>query len=154
MARHAPPLMRYATRYLRSADDADEVLQDTFLRARAAFRRGDRPERLEGWLFRIMVNRCRSARRRWWRFLGGEAGRIAIGDTPARPDDAGREWREEIDRALGYLSAPLREAFLLKHVEGFSYDEMAGMTGVGIPALKMRVSRACEQLRHHLEGAR
>ncbi len=61
-------------------------------------------------------------------------------------------WREEIDRALEKLDADQREAFLLKHVEDLSYDEMAVITGVGVSALKMRVKRACERLRTHLQG--
>ena len=56
-------------------------------------------------------------------------------------------WREEIGRALGQLDAGQREAFLLKHVEDMSYDEMAVLTGVGVSALKMRVKRACDRLR-------
>jgi RNA polymerase sigma-70 factor (ECF subfamily) len=45
-----------------------------------------------------------------------------------------------------------REAFLLKHVEELTYDEMSSMTGVSVPALKMRVTRACDGLRDLLEG--
>ena len=44
-----------------------------------------------------------------------------------------------------------REAFLLKHVEELSYEEMAESTGVGVSALKMRVKRACDRLRVMLQ---
>ena len=50
------------------------------------------------------------------------------------------------------LEPEQREAFLLKHVEQLSYEEMVEITGAGISALKMRVKRACEQLREQLEG--
>ncbi len=63
-------------------------------------------------------------------------------------------WRDEIDRALAALSPPLREAFLLKHVEGLEYRDMATITGASMSALKMRVTRACEQLREHLKETR
>jgi len=53
---------------------------------------------------------------------------------------------------LSMLPTEQREAFLLKHVEELSYDEMAEMTGVSVPALKMRVKRACDGLRDLLEG--
>ncbi len=154
MDRHAPGLMRYATHFLQSADDADEVLQDTFVRADRAIRKGVRPEHVSAWLFRITVNRCRSRRRQFWRFVSGEAGEalIARASTPARAEMT--EWRDEISRALALLSQPTREAFLLKHVEGLSYEEMAEVTGAGIPALKMRVSRACERLRELLADLR
>lgn len=154
MDRFAPGLMRYATHFLQSADDADEVLQDTFVRAERAIRRGVRPDQMSAWLFRITVNRCRSRRRQFWRFIGGEAGEavIARASTPARSDDT--EWRDEISRALAQLSAPTREAFLLKHVEGLTYEEMTVITGAGVPALKMRVSRACDRLRDLLKDLR
>jgi RNA polymerase sigma-70 factor (ECF subfamily) len=60
-------------------------------------------------------------------------------------------WREEIERALSRLDPEQREAFLLKHVEELSYEEMAEITGAGISALKMRVKRACDRLRQLLE---
>jgi RNA polymerase sigma-70 factor (ECF subfamily) len=52
----------------------------------------------------------------------------------------------EIARALERLSPPLREAFLLKHVEQLEYTEIASITGQRVSALKMRVRRACERL--------
>ena len=71
--------------------------------------------------------------------------------------DDGRayELRDEIERAMAALSAEQREAFLLRHVEELSYEEMAKATGAGVSALKMRVKRACERLKILLEeGAR
>lgn len=154
LARFGPSLMRYATHYLGSADDADEVLQEVFLRAHRAILRGVRPERLSGWLFRITINRCRSYRRRWWRNVGGgEADKhLARASHPPEADDW--IWRDEIAQALSELSPPLREAFLLKHVEGWSYEEMMETTGASLSALKMRVARACDQLRSRLQELR
>lgn len=154
LARHAPPLMRYATHYLGSADDADEVLQEVFLRANRAIRKGVRPDRVSGWLFRITVNRCRSHSRRWWRNVGGGEAEQHLGRAAHAPEVDSWFWREEIARALAGLSPSLREAFLLKHVEGRSYEEMMVATGVSLSALKMRVARACEQLRDQLKGVR
>jgi RNA polymerase sigma-70 factor, ECF subfamily len=151
MDKHGPALMRFATHFLRSASDADEVLQDVFLRADRAIRKGTRPERLGAWLFRITVNRCRSRRRRWWPFVSGPVADRAIDRAATPPTDTAFAWREEIDVALAVLSPPLREAFLLKHVQGLDYQEMMAMTGASIPALKMRVARACEQLRGRLK---
>ena len=62
-----------------------------------------------------------------------------------------RAWREEIYRALEQIDPLQREAFLLKHVEDLSYEEMAELTGVGVSALKMRVKRACDRLRELLQ---
>ena len=56
------------------------------------------------------------------------------------------------EKALSMLPSDQREAFLLKHVEEMSYDEIAGITGISVSALKMRVKRACDTLRDLLEG--
>ena len=151
---HGPALMRYSSHFLRSADEADEVLQDTFIRAERAIRKGVRPRQLGAWLFRITVNRCRSRKRSRWRWLGGKAAEVVIERASVQPDNSSAEWQDEINRALEELSATLREAFLLKHVEGLSYEEMAEITGAGVPALKMRVSRACDRLRDRLKDLR
>ncbi len=155
MAAHGPPLMRFASHFLRSSADADEVLQDVFLRAERAIRRGTLPDRLDAWLFTITVNRCRSKRRRWLPMISGPSADRAIDAAIATTaDDAAMAWREEIDRALATLSPPLREAFLLKHVEGLEYQEMQTIIGASVPALKMRVARACEKLRNLLREVR
>jgi RNA polymerase sigma-70 factor (ECF subfamily) len=73
-------------------------------------------------------------------------------DEYAAPGDAvaAMEWREEIQRALGRLGPAHREAFLLRHVEGLEYEEMARLTGANETALRMRVKRAAERLRELL----
>ena len=60
----------------------------------------------------------------------------------------------EVQRAVDRLHVEQREAFVLKHVEDLSYEEMSGLTGVSIPALKMRVKRACDALRQMLDHTR
>jgi RNA polymerase sigma-70 factor (ECF subfamily) len=154
MATHGPALMRFAIHFLHSAADADEVLQDVFLRAERSIRRGTRPDNLGAWLFRITINRCRSRRRRFWPFVSGPAAERAIDNAVAPANGAAQAWREEIDLALARLSPPLREAFLLKHVEGLEYEQMTAITGASVSALKMRVARACEQLRQRLKEVR
>src|SRR5438034_281883 len=63
-----------------------------------------------------------------------------------------REQVALVERALAALPEEKREAFVLKHVEGMSYDEMAVVTGARIPTLKMRVHRAREALLAALEA--
>ena len=104
------------------------------------------------WLFGILINRCRtyaSQRARRQRVVSNDEIVIASSATPATTDDDG--WREMIQRALEQLPTDQREAFLLKHVEDLSYEEMQELTGVRIPALKMRVFRAREALRRSLQ---
>lgn len=142
---------RYAMHMLGNREDAEEALQDAFTRAYRSLARCEDPERYGAWLFRILVNRCRT--------LGGRRGRRArtfvIDDAAlleaSEEHPAERTaWREEIGLALSRLRPEQREAFLLKYVEDLGYDEMSRLTGVGVSALKMRVMRACDRLRELL----
>lgn len=146
MARYRDGFGRYAFHMLGNREDAQEAMQDSFVRAYKALRDCRDPDRFGAWLFRIVVNRCRTMRRRLLRH------RRFDGDLPddvpsngARPDAF--EWRDEIARALERLRPHYREAFLLRYVEGLDYGEMARLTGVKEPALRMRVKRAGDQLR-------
>ena len=142
---------RFALHLVGNAQDAEEVLQDTFLRAFHALARYEERERFGAWLLRILINQARTVaartRRRERLFLA-RVRECAELPEPSVPHPADRDaLREEMQRALAQLTAEQREAFLLHYVEGFSYDEIAELTGSGISALKMRVKRACERLR-------
>jgi RNA polymerase sigma-70 factor (ECF subfamily) len=153
MAQFRSSFGRYAWQMLGSREEAEEVLQDTFLRAYRSLAGCRDPGRFGAWAFRILVNRCRSRRRhlvRRDRFRAEDRNGIESLSVPYAEEDRGL--KEAIDHALALLPAAQREAFLLKHVEGLSYAEIAEATGAGIPALKMRVLRACEALRIALQG--
>jgi RNA polymerase sigma-70 factor (ECF subfamily) len=141
--------LRFARNMGLTTEDAEEAVQDAFVRAHGALARFDISASFEPWLFRILANCCRSAhgRGRWWR-----RGRVDVPLelAPARDTTADGEWSEEIRRALGALPRDQREAFLLRHVEGLDYDAMMTVTGAGLSALKMRVKRACDALRAQL----
>ncbi|MES2180429.1 MAG: RNA polymerase sigma factor [Gemmatimonadota bacterium] len=142
--------LRFALHMLSSRDDAEEAVQDTFVRVYRALPKYEEREAFEPWLFRILANRCRSAGARERR----RAEFIEYGDVPEHPAPTGHDsaiaWREEIGIALATLPNEQREAFLLRHVEDLSYEDMATATGAGISALKMRVKRACDALRARL----
>lgn len=145
--RHAPACLRYATRMLGSRDDAEDAAQETFLRAHRAIAMYDPRTPLRTWLFAILINRCRTTllhRSRRLRRVVIDNGAVTQAVQPS--DDLALQLREDIARALAGLDSDQREAFLLKHVEQLSYDEMATITGVGVSALKMRVKRACTRL--------
>ncbi len=139
---------------LGNREDAEEALQDAFVRAFRSLARCDEPERFGAWLFRILANRCRTAGTRRGRrektFVRDE---LALLDASEEHPAERAAWREEIQRALMQLELEQREAFLLKHVEEMGYEDMAVLTGVGVSALKMRVKRACERLRVLLREA-
>ena len=146
--RHHARCLRLAAHLLGARDDADDAVQEAFLRAYRHLARYEERERFAGWLLRIVVNECRTAlgrRRRdevrrpeWER----EAAFAACGDEAERLAQG-----EELSRALGRLCAEQREAIALRFGEELSYDEMAAVTGAGVSAMKMRVRRACARLR-------
>ena len=153
MAQFRSRFGRYAWQMLGTREEAEEALQDTFLRAYRSLASCREPERFGAWTFRILVNRCRTSRRRLMRRDRLGVGSDAIESLAVAHPEEDQALREEIDRALALLPEAQREAFLLKHVEGLSYEEIAEMTGTRVPALKMRVLRACDALRKSLEGA-
>src|SRR5690242_17073594 len=154
VSRYRDRLGRYAVHMIGDHEDAEEALQDSFVRAYRSLARCYDPARFGAWLYGILVNRCRTtgarAARRGRVFVRDEA---AL-DGVAHPSAAERtEENDVVQRALAQLRPEYREAFLLKHVEDLEYEEMARLTGAGVSALKMRVKRAREQLQVILREA-
>jgi RNA polymerase sigma-70 factor (ECF subfamily) len=147
VARYRDRLGRYAVHMLGNREEAEEALQDAFVRGYRSLGRCDSPERFGAWLYGILVNRCRTAGAR-----AARRGRMFVHDDAALngaspPTALERTEFEDVVRwALARLSPEHREAFLLKFVEDLEYEEMARLTGAGVSALKMRVKRAREQL--------
>jgi len=145
--RHAPACLRFAKRMLGEMADAEDAAQESFLRAYNALRSYDTDTPFRTWLFAILVNRCRTSLLRRAR----RERRVVRAETEAEHAASGDEarafeFRDEIAWALAALPEEQREAFLLKHVEDLSYDEMVVVTGAGASALRMRVKRACGRL--------
>jgi RNA polymerase sigma-70 factor (ECF subfamily) len=142
---------------LGSRDDADDALQSAFVRAYRKLEDCRDPSRFGAWLYQIVINECRTLAmrrdRRERRMVRDEHG---LDDVPAatEPPSVGLAELEEVQRALDRLDAQQREAFVLKHVEELSYEEMAALTGDSVSALKMRVKRACDRLRQMLDQSR
>src|SRR5207248_1282269 len=154
VTRYRDRLGRYAVHMLGDREDAEEALQDAFVRGYRSLARCDNPDRFGAWLYGILVNRCRTAGAR-----AARRGRVFVRDDAAlngaaHPSAAERtEWEDVVRRALARLAPEYREAFLLKHVEDLEYETMARLTGAGVSALKMRVKRAREQLQVILRDA-
>ncbi len=149
--RYRDRLGRYAMRMLSNGADAEEALQDTFVRGYRSLARCTDPDRFGAWLFGILVNRCRTygaQRARRQRLVVTDDAALSNASVGHTEDQDA--WREAIAWAVAQLPPDQREAFLLKHVEDLSYDEMRELTGARIPALKMRVMRARQELRRLL----
>ena len=141
-----PALRRYARALTRSADRADDLVQDCLERAvrkRSLFRPS---APVQHWLFRVLVNiyrnQVRSERRR------GEHVTIdLIPDLAVPPQQPGRIALAEMSRAIDQLPQDQREALLLVVLEGFSYGEAASILGIPPGTLMSRLGRARTALR-------
>lgn len=142
-----PALRRFARALVRNSEGADDLVQDTIVRALRGehlFQGGD----LRTWLFTILLNLDRNRRRGLARkpFLAV----IEDIDPPGDPaaDGSGRD----IERGLSLLPPEQREVLLLVTLEGLSYREAADAQGVPIGTVMSRLSRARTALRDYLDG--
>ena len=147
VARYHAACLRYAAHVLGDRMEAEDAVQETLLRAYRSLSRYQERQQFRPWLFRILVNRCRTAATR----MGAQRLRTADAMDPdtvtARDGTAVLELRSRLVRAIAGLDEPHREAFLLKLGEGLEYEEIARITGASVSALKMRVKRARDQVR-------
>jgi RNA polymerase sigma-70 factor (ECF subfamily) len=149
--RHYERCARIAVRILGNREDAEEAIQDAFLRAFKALDHYEEREQFSAWLTRILVNQCRTvlarSRRRDALFpdLDPQSMKFVV-----EPETADGMW-PDLERALAQLPAEQREAIVLKYADDLTYEEMSRITGAGESALKMRVQRAFGRLRALLQ---
>lgn len=152
VSRYYEACRRFAYHMLGDRSDAEDVVQDTLIRAYRAIERYDERDQFRGWLFRILTNQCRNALtsrgRRTRRFVQDDVA-IEQAHAPAAGLQLGAD-HAALARAMAQLDPLQREAILLKYAEGLEYAEMTSVTGVGESALKMRVKRGSAQLRRLL----
>jgi RNA polymerase sigma-70 factor (ECF subfamily) len=143
--RYSDVLYRHAVGMTGSPDVAEDVLQSSFIKA--FHHLGEVRGRFDAWVFRIVANACKD----WLKNIRRthlsyeEDTEPSSFATPEEELDRS-ELRSDLDWALAQLPDSLREAFVMKHVEGRSYEEMADLLGSTVGALKMRVHRAREAL--------
>lgn len=142
---------RYATSIAGDPDTAADAMQEALIRAFRALESCRDPDRFKSWFFRILTNRCHTVRSKHRREVALKDHGLTANDRADRQTER-RELREAIEAALLTLTEEQREAFVLKEVEGRTYEAMSELLGVGVDALKMRVYRAREALREELRG--
>lgn len=151
--RHHARCLRVAAHLLGSPDDAEDVVQDAFLRAYRHLAGYRERERFGAWLVRIVVNQCRTRSTREARYASLESLPQGFEEIASGADDAldhaldAEHQRLRLAAALAQLPFEQREAVVLRYADALSYQDMATVTGAGVSALKMRVQRACERLR-------
>ena len=144
-----PALRRYARALTRNADIADDLVQDTLVRALRSehlFHGGE----VRSWLYTILTNLNRNR----LRSLARRPALSPIEDNDA-PDMAGPEaGGRDIERALATLVEDQRTALLLVVLEGLSYRDVAEVQGVPIGTVMSRLARARVQIKSFLDGER
>ena len=144
-----PALRRYARALTRNADIADDLVQDTLVRALRSehlFHGGE----VRSWLYTILTNLNRNR----LRSLARRPALSPLEDNDA-PDAAGPEaGGRDIERALATLVDDQRTALLLVVLEGLSYREVAEVQGVPIGTVMSRLARARAQIKSFLDGER
>jgi len=143
-----PALRRYARALTRDADTADDIVQDTLVRALRSehlFHGGD----VRAWLYTILTNLNRNRLRTLSR-------RPAL--SPIKDGDAamaeGEADSRDIARALDQLAEEQRSALILVVLEGLTYREVAEVQGVPIGTVMSRLARARMQIKAYLDGER
>ena len=141
---------RYAVASCGDADLAADAMQEACIRAYDALATCRQPDRFGAWFFRILRNQCHNQRSRHRTHVPLEEVTAA---APGRADSRleREDLRHRVERALNQLSPEQREAFVLRHVDGRGYSEMAALLGEREDRLRMRVHRARESVRRELE---
>lgn len=154
---HYPAMLHHARRRLNDAKVAEDVVQDTFLRAYRALPLFNGEYQLGAWLHRILVNVCLteiSRRRR-----ESEGNQLWVANSLAPESPGPEEHAEQIEAmarviaAVNKLSPAYREAFVLRDVMELDYADVANRTGITEVNARARVHRARAALRRIVEKA-
>lgn len=142
--RHQNTLYTYGRSTGLDHDTALDLVQESFIKAFERLRQCRDPERFLSWLFRIFRNAVLD----WARNVRRTETPLDHVESVAGDGDVAESvaLRDGLGSALDALSPILREAFLLRHQVGHSYEEIADITGVSLSAAKMRVARARDLL--------
>ncbi|MGC4086657.1 MAG: sigma-70 family RNA polymerase sigma factor [Polyangiaceae bacterium] len=152
--RYVALILGVSRRLLANNSDAEDVAQETFTAAFGAWAQLREPERLRHWLLQIAVSKVhrRFRRRKLLRALGfDERADDATLDVLAR-GDCSQETRMELywlSKALDKLTTRDRVAWMLRHVEGLSLEEVASECDCSLATAKRRIASAGERIARH-----
>lgn len=152
MRRHKDAIYRFIRRYVGDADEAYDLVQETFVAAWSALSTFDSAKPMRAWLRRIALNKCRdwTRRRQVRRFFFAAASLDAAGGVAAASvSESAPETERQLtalDRHIAVLPAALKEPLILTQFEGLSHKEAARLLNISPKAIEMRVYRARAQL--------
>ena len=140
-----PSLRAFGISLTGDVDRADDLVQDTLVRALANVHRFEPGTNLNAWLFTILRNLFHSEYRKRRREVEDADGSYAASLRTA-PDQQAHVDFEDLRAALAKLPHDQREALLLVGAQGFSYDDAAAICGCAVGTIKSRVNRARKRL--------
>ena len=140
-----PSLRAFAISLSGNVDRADDLVQETILRALANIHSFQPGTNMPAWLFTILRNLFRSEYRKRRREVEDADGSFAE-TLRSNPDQLGRVEFQEFREALAQLPAEQREALILVGASGFSYEEAADICECAVGTIKSRVNRARSRL--------
>lgn len=153
---HGMRLFRLAYRITGHRQDAEDVVQETFIRAHRNRKRFDASSDVGSWLHRIATNaaidllRKRRRQRAEVQDSLDSHVELSIADPDPERRARGREVERMVRQALGLLSEKEQAAFVLRHLEGLSIEEIGRMTGTGRNTTKNLIFRAVRKIRLEL----
>jgi RNA polymerase sigma-70 factor (ECF subfamily) len=147
---HLGALRAFALSLTRNAASADDLVQDTIVKAWSNIDKFQRGTNLRAWLFTILRNTFYSDRRKRKREVADPDG-VHAASLFEKPAHDGRLAMNDFVRAFDQLSPEHREVLTLVGASGFSYEEAAGMMNVAVGTVKSRANRARARLAEMLE---
>jgi len=143
---------------VRCRAEAEDVVQEAFIQAYVKLQTFKHNSRFYTWLYRIAVNVSISHRRRQRVELSVEQNRDATGDepmdlspSPSEPLELA-ERKQKLQRAMALLTEEHRQIIVLRHMEEFSYEEIADILQISVGTVRSRLHRARAQLLVHLKA--
>lgn len=145
LVEHLSALRAFAISLTRDGSSADDLVQDTIVKAWSNIDKFQVGTNLRAWLFTILRNTFYSAHRKVRREVSDSDG-IHAAKLATRPDHDGRLALQDFRKAFEQLPDEQREALILVGASGFSYEDAAAMTGVAIGTVKSRANRGRKRL--------
>lgn len=145
LANHLPALRAFAISLTRNGALADDLVQDTVLKAWTNIEKFDPGTNLQAWLFTILRNTYYSDLRKRKREVPDPDGHFAA-TLFEKPAHDGRLAFNDFQRAFDQLSPEHREVLILVGASGYSCEQAAGMMGVAVGTVKSRANRARKRL--------
>lgn len=154
--RYQGRLLNFINRMIGDRERAEDLVQEAFIRVHRHLHRFDRSRKFSTWLYTIASNLAKNELRNRGRsplvfvesakpsWEGESTRMLQFEDSSTRPDDmfATRHLRELVERAVSELTEHHREVFVLRELEGRSYEEIAEITGCQLGTVKSRLNRA------------